>query len=184
MKENLILDNIKLIYYVLKKMHLGSESDEYFDIGMIGLCKAANTYDTDKKIAFTTYAYKCITTQILCEIRDRNSNKSKINYNTISLSKPIAMNGDREMLVENVLANDINIEEEICYKETLEELDKCINKLPPREKVILTYHYGLNGVRKHTQYEIADILKISQSQVSRSIKKGIKMLRETMCKCL
>lgn len=184
MKENLILNNIKLIYYVLNKLHLSSESQEYFDIGMIGLCKAANTYDTDKKIAFTTYAYKCITTQILNEIRSRNTNKSKINYNTISLSKPIAMNDDREMLVEDILANDINIEEEICYKETLEELGKCIDKLPPREKVILTYHYGLNGVREHTQCEIADILKISQPQVSRSIKKGIKMLREMMCKCL
>ena len=184
MKENLILDNIKLIYYVLKKLHLSGESDEYFDIGMIGLCKAADTYDTDKKIAFTTYAYKCITTQILYEIKSRNSNKSKINYNTISLSKPLATDGDRDILLEDVLANDINIEEEICYKETLEELDKYIDKLPPREKVVLIYHYGLNGVRKHTQCEIADILKISQPQVSRSIKKGIKMLRETMCKCL
>ena len=69
-------------------------------------------------------------------------------------------------------------------KEMLEELGKCIDKLPPREKVILTYHYGLNGVREHTQCEIADILKISQPQVSRSIKKGIKILREMMCKCL
>ena len=119
MKENLILDNIKLIYYVLKKLHLSGESDEYFDIGMIGLCKAADTYDTDKKIAFTTYAYKCITTQILYEIKSRNSNKSKINYNTISLSKPLATDGDRDILLEDVLANDINIEEVICYKETL-----------------------------------------------------------------
>lgn len=184
MKENLILDNINLIYYVLKQLNLYEKRDDYFDVGMIGLCKAADTYNTDKKAAFSTYAYSVIMNSVLHEIRRENSNKQKINNDTISLSKPVSIDGDREILLEDVLSNDINIEEEICYKETLEELDKCIDELPPREKVILIYYYGLYGTRRCNQQEISKELCVSQCLVSRHIRKAEKRLRGMMCKYL
>ena len=89
-RDDLILDNVSLIYYVLKKMNLYKNADEYYDIGMIGLIKAADTFNESKGYTFSTYGISCIRSELLGYIRRQNSNKRKANYNTISLEMKIS----------------------------------------------------------------------------------------------
>lgn len=178
MKENLILDNINLIYYVLKQLNLYEKCDDYFDVGMIGLVKAANTYDENSGYAFSTYAYTVIMHEIHYYIRKENCAKRQ--HSDISLSKVVYDDGKKVMTLGDIIPSDINIEQEICEKESIEELYKCIQKLEAQEKVILIYYYGLYNTRKHNQSEIAEELCISQTYVSRIIKRAKKKLKKML----
>ena len=176
MKDDLILNNTKLIYYVLKEMNLFDKVDEYYDIGLIGLVRAANNYKKETGFEFSTYAYTSIRNEILNDLRMNRTNKRKINHHTISLSKVAHESEKEDVLLEDYIASDVNVEEEVYHKLLLEELDKCIMKLPPRERICLIYNYGLYGVNKTTQTEIANELCLTQTVVSRSIKKAEKLL--------
>lgn len=167
-------DNRKLIYQVLKKYNLYSKREDYYDIGLIGLTKAINTYNKNKGIKFSTYAYICIENEIKHELRKESGAKRKSNYKTISLNQKIKEYGNNEL--EDILESNINIEKDYEYKETVEELYNNINKLNQEDKKIICIYYGIN-CEKYNQEKLAKILKISQAQVSRRIKKILKELK-------
>lgn len=179
--ESLVTDNINLIYFVLKKMHLYNKIEEYYDVGMIGLCKAAKGFDPSKGYVFNTYASRCINSEILTYIRRKKANTRKANYNTISLNTIIYSNGeDSEITLENLLPSKINIEEEVIKKEQIKQLYIALSKLNERELDIISSLYGLNGVKQLTQMELKEKYNLSQAQISRIKNKSIDKLRKLL----
>lgn len=176
MKDDLVLNNINLIYMVLKQMDLYDRSDDFYDVGLIGLVKAANTYDASKGYTFTTYATTLIKNQIRLEIRRDNSSKRKANVNALSLDAPIYINenGDKIALIDSIPSN-FNIETYLIEKEQLSEVRQAISKLNAREQLLLVYYYdGMN------QKDIAKIFHVSQAWVSRMIKSIIRKIQKEL----
>lgn len=167
--------NRNLIYHVLKKNNLYYRKEELYDLGLIGLTKAINTYNNDKGIRFSTYAYTCIQNEIKQELRKENGIKRKANNCTISLNKEINCANDNIEL-QDLIQSNTNIEEEYEKKETIKELYININKLNKREKKLICYYYGINCDKKN-QEELSIMYNISQAQVSRRIKAILKKLR-------
>lgn len=179
-KEKLILENEKLIYFVLKKNKLYHLTDELYDVGMIGLCKAANNFDKTKGYKFSTYAYTFIKNQILMEIRDSNSSRRKANFNTVSLDKRIN-NTEYDITLAEVIKDDrINFEEEIEKKEQVQNILKAICYLTKEEKIVIEHTFGLNGYKAIPQQDIMKLLGINQSNVSRLKTRAIKKIRKRL----
>lgn len=177
-RDDLILDNINLIYYVLKKMNLYKKADEYYDIGMIGLIKAADTFDESKGYTFSTYSSRCIRSELLGYIRRENSNKRKSNYNTISLEMTIYQeNDDREINLIDTLPSKVNIEEEIIANEEKELLEEALKILNDKELLVISYMFGINGYDEIKQKDIATILGMQQGSVSRIGKRAINKMK-------
>ena len=176
-RDDLILDNVNLIYYVLKKMNLYKNADEYYDICMIGLCKAANFFDESKGYTFSTYGISCIKSELSGYLRRQNSSKRKANYNTISLDTIVYENDSKEITLLDTLSSDTNIEEELIQKEEMETLDKALNILEEREYIVISYMFGVNGYDKINQFEIAKKIGVKQATVSRIGKKAIRKMR-------
>lgn len=176
--EDLVTNNTKLVYLVLKKMNLYSRKDEYFDIGMIGLVKAAKKFDLSKGYTFTTYACNAIYKTLLQEIRKEKSNKMKINFNTISLNAVIN-NGD--ITLEELIADSINIEHQIEKQELIKKLYKAISMLNLREQEILYALYGLNNQKCLTQRQLKERYSFnSQSSISAIKRRCISKLKKIM----
>lgn len=169
--ENLVTDNINLIYYILKKRNLYNKLEELYDIGIIGLVKAAKNYDENRGYAFSTVAGRYISNEILLYLRKNKTNKVRANNNTISLNTVIHEDKNGSYLtLEDTLASDIDIEDEIIKKEEIEHLYRALSKLDKKEYEIISYLYGLNRI-KLTQYELSKKYNVSQAQISR-IKKN------------
>lgn len=172
--EKLVLDNVNLIYLVLKRLNLYDKRDDYFDIGMIGLVEGARTYDKTKGIAATTYLYRCIYNELCMTFRKKDPD------GILSLNKEIKETDNRTITLEDMIPSDINIEEEVILKEQKEEMYNEILKLNEREKLVICLSYGVCGYEKIIEKEIAKILKISQAQVNRIKNKTIKKLRNNL----
>ena len=172
--ESLVIDNENLIYHILKKLHLYDQREEYYDIGMIGLVKAAKTFDETKGYKFNTYAVSIIFNEILGYRRKENSDKRKIIYNSISLNTIVYEN----ITLEETIENNVDIEQELIKKEQIKELYKAISLLKAEDQIVLKYSYGLNNCHRLTQNEIADLLNKSQAQVSRIRIRAIKQLKK------
>ena len=170
-RDELVLNNTKLIYMVLKQLGLYNQRDEYYDVGMIGLMKAANKFDPSKGTKFNTYASHIIRTTILYEIRKENQPKRQSNKNTISLDTVIHR-GDTDVRLKDVLPSDFNVENYLIEQERMEALNKAISTLNDEERSLLLKKYL--GV---SQKVIAKDLKITQATVSRRLKRIIKKLR-------
>ena len=168
-------DNRNLIYHVLKKNNLYYRKDELYDLGLIGLTKAINTYNSNKDIKFSTYAFICIENEIKQELRKENGTKRKANKDTISLNIEISSK-DNNIELQDTIASNINIEEEYEKKETIKELYSNINKLKNADKKLICYYFGI-GCNKKSQEELSKIFNVSQAQVSRRIKAILKKLR-------
>ena len=181
MHEKLVLENINLIYYCLKKLNLYNKLDEYYDIGLIGLVEAVKNYDDSKNVKFSTYAYKCIKNEILAYMRKQNKRKD-IN-NAISLDKVIysSEKGDDISLIDRI-PNDVNIENDLIYLEQIELLYKAITTLNQEELFLLEHRYGLNDKKILTQKELSELTGISQVNVCRNVKRILKKLKEEMGK--
>ena len=175
MNDKLVLDNTKLIYYVLKKLGIYHKVNEYYDLGLIGLVKAANTFDSNKKYRFSTYAIQCITNEILQDLRKNEKIIYENNIKIVSLDN--AYNEKLDYI--DLVGSDYNLEEETIKKETLNEIYNILNNLNIKEKTLINMYFGLNGYKKYKQDEISKIYNISQSEVSRIIKKGIINIRKT-----
>lgn len=179
MNEDLVFNNDKLIYYVIGKMGLFDKRETYYEIGLVGLIKAANTFDESKGYKFSTYAGSCIRIEILQHIRKEFSNKGKANYNTISLDEPIYSNSEnKEIPLIDTLYSNVDIEEEIIKKEEKELLYKALSKLKEKELLVMNYYYGLNGYEELKQKEIAEKIGVTQTQVYRIIKKSINKIKK------
>ena len=177
-RDDLILDNVNLIYYVLKKMNLYKNADEYYDICMIGLIKAANTFNESKGYTFSTYGISCIRSELLGYLRRQNSSKRKANYNTVSLEMSVYQENDgKEITLLDTLPSNDNVEEEIIVNEEKELLIEALNILDDKELLVISYMFGINGYDEIKQKDIATKLGMQQGSVSRIGKRAINKMR-------
>ena len=174
-RELLIEHNLRLVVYIAKKFEsTGIGLEDLVSIGTIGLIKAINTFKPDKNNKLATYASRCIENEILMYIRKNNPKKCEV-----SIEEPLNIDWDgNELLLSDVLGSD----EDAIYRdlESAEErkiVRTAIESLTKREKVIIELRYGLSGGVEKTQKEVADMLGISQSYISRLEKKIINRLR-------
>ena len=176
-KTTLIEHNLRLVVYIAKKFdNTGVGVEDLISIGTIGLIKAINTFNPDKKIKLATYASRCIENEILMYLR-RNS-KTKME---VSIDEPLNVDWDgNELLLSDVLGTD----EDVIYKDMETEaehslLQRAIERLSERERTIVQLRFGINTAdgEEKTQKEVADLLGISQSYISRLEKRIIKRLR-------
>ena len=180
-REKFINGNLKLVLSVIKKFNnRGENVDDLFQVGCIGLIKAINTFNIEKNIKLATYASRCIENEILMYLR--RSSKTK---NEVSFDEPLNTDGDGNELL---LADILGTEEDIVFKDLENETDKkivkeYICKLNSRERDIMNLRFGFNTGEEKTQKEVADMLGISQSYISRIEKKIIhKMKKEILAK--
>lgn len=177
-RNKLIEHNIRLVVFLAKKYeNTGYELEDLVSIGSIGLIKGINTYKMDKNIKLATYCSRCIANEILMFLRKNKRRKSEISFED-------ALNYDaegNELHLEDILGTD----EDIVYKEFESKVDKVLleselNMLNDRERHIMKLRYGLNNTEEYTQKEVANMLGISQSYISRIEKKVIKKLKSVM----
>ena len=174
--SKLIEHNLRLVVYIAKKFeNTGIGLDDLTSIGTIGLIKAINTYRSDKNIKLATYASRCIENEILMYIRKFSNRRVEV-----SIDEPLNTDWDgNELLLSDVLGTD---EDEV-YKdlETSEDkkiIHEAVSKLSKREQTIIELSFGLNNGKEYTQKEVADMLGISQSYISRLEKKIMKRLKK------
>ncbi|MGB9813147.1 MAG: RNA polymerase sporulation sigma factor SigE [Thermovenabulum sp.] len=178
----LIERNLRLVVYIARKFeNTYCPIEDLISIGTIGLIKAINTYDPKKRIKLATYASKCIENEILMYLRRNNKNTIEV-----SIDEPLNTDWDgNELLLSDILGTD----GELIYKSIEEGVERellCIalNKLPKRERSIMELRYGLNGGKEKTQKEVAEILGISQSYISRLEKRIIKRLKREIVRMM
>ena len=174
-RNKLIEHNLRLVVFLAKKYeNTSTDLEDLVSIGTIGLIKAVNTYRLDKNIKLATYASRCIDNEILMYLR-----KTKRKRTEVSFEDSLSYDADgNELHLEDVLGTDADI----VTKGLDDELDKSmmleeIEKLSPRDKEIIELRYGLNGKKEMTQKDVATLLGISQSYISRIEKKVIKKLK-------
>lgn len=176
-KSVLIERNLRLVVYIARKFeNTGVGVEDLISIGTIGLIKAINTFKPDKNIKLATYASRCIENEILMYLRRNSKTKTEI-----SIDEPLNVDWDgNELLLSDILGTD----NDIIYRKIEDEVDRellrdAMEKLSNREKTIVQLRYGLtNGGIEKTQKEVADMLGISQSYISRLEKKIIKRLKK------
>ena len=175
-KNKLIEHNLRLVAHIIKKYYgTKCEQDDLVSIGTIGLIKAINTFDPDKKIRLSSYASRCIENEILMHLR-----AVKKTERDISLNETIDTDKDGNPLtLMDIMAVDDNILDELSVKLNAQKLGGYINdELTEREKTIIVLRYGLNGREPMTQKNVAKRLGISRSYVSRLETKALKQLRK------
>ena len=173
-RNKLIEHNLRLVVFLAKKYeNTMVDLEDLVSIGTIGLIKGVNTYKLDKNIKLATYASRCIDNEILMYLRKTKRRRSEVSFED-SLSFDAEGN---ELHLEDVLGTEPDIVTKGLEDETNKRLLKVeIDKLNDRDKEIIEYRYGLNGKDELTQKEVADLLGISQSYISRIEKKVIKKL--------
>jgi len=181
-KAVLIERNLRLVVYIARKFeNTGVGVEDLVSIGTIGLIKAVNTFDPDKKIKLATYASRCIENEILMYLRRNNRTKTEISFD-----EPLNIDWDgNELLLSDILGTD----NDIIYRYLEDEIDKqlleiALRKLSEREKRIMELRFGLNDGVEKTQKEVADMLGISQSYISRLEKRIIKRLKKEISRMI
>ncbi len=179
-KNELIERNLRLVVYIAKKFdNTGSDIEDLISVGTIGLIKAVNSFDGSKQIKMATYASRCIENEILMFLRKTSKTRSEM-----SLDEPLNVDWEGNVLL---LSDVLGTDSDVIYKDVENEAERdillaCFEKLSPREKEIVKMRFGLLGAKKKTQKEIADIMGISQSYISRLEKKVMKKLRKEIAK--
>ena len=177
-RETYIKGNLRLVLSVIQRFSGSSENlDDLFQIGCIGLIKAINTFNPEKKIKLATYASRCIENEILMYLRRNSRTRMEV-----SIDEPLNVDWDgNELLLSDILGT----EEDVIYRDLEHEVEckllvKAINKLNAREKMIICLRFGLNQPdgREKTQKEVADLLGISQSYISRLEKRIMVRLKK------
>lgn len=179
-KETLIERNLRLVVYIAKKFEsTGICVDDLISIGTIGLIKSINTFKPDKNIKLATYSSRCIENEILMYLRKNSSKKAEI-----SIDEPLNVDWDgNELLLSDILGTD----NDVVYRELESEVDKqllniALKKLSAREQRIMELRFGVKSGVQKTQKEVADILGISQSYISRLEKRIIGRLKKEILK--
>lgn len=175
-KKDLIEHNLRLVVYIARKFdNTGVDLDDLISVGSVGLIKAVNTFNLDKNIKLATYASRCIENEILMYLRKISKVKGEISFD-----EPLNVDYEgNELLLSDVLGTD----PEIVYKTTeeveeLKILSGALEKLNMRERQIMRLRFGLGGEEELTQKEVADLLGISQSYISRLEKKIVERLKK------
>lgn len=181
-KEYVIEHNLRLVVYIARKFeNTGINVEDLISIGTIGLIKSINTFNLDKNIKLATYASKCIENEILMYLRKTSNQKTEV-----SIDEPLNIDWDgNELLLSDVLGTD----NDVIYKSLEEKVDKellkeALGKLSKREQNIMNLRFGLVNGNELTQKEVADMLGISQSYISRLEKKIISRLQKEIKKMM
>ena len=177
-RDILIERNLRLVVYIAKRFeNTGVGIEDLISIGTIGLIKAVSTYQPEKKIKLATYASRCIENEILMHLRKISGKKGEV-----SLEEPLNIDWDgNELLLSDILGT----EPDIIMKPLEEDAEKkmlveAVEGLPEREKLIVMMRFGLGGRQERTQKEVADILGISQSYISRLEKRTFARLKRDL----
>lgn len=176
LRRVLVERNLRLVVYIARKFeNTGVGLEDLISIGTIGLIKAANTFRADKNIKLATYASRCIENEILMYIRKSQNQKLEL-----SLEAPLSADGDgNELILSDVLGSDEeNVGKRLEDEEEKSVIAEAVALLGDREREIIELRFGLGGRREMTQKEVADMLGISQSYISRLEKKTINRLKE------
>ncbi len=175
-KGELIEHNLRLVVYIARKFdNTGVDLDDLISVGTIGLIKAVNTFNSNKNIKLATYASRCIENEILMHLRKVSKLKGEV-----SLDEPLNVDYEgNKLLLSDVLGTD----PDMVYKKSEESaeqkfLRQALSKLTEREKQIMNLRFGLDGKEELTQKEVADMLSISQSYISRLEKKIVERLKK------
>ena len=183
-KQLLIEHNLRLVVFIARRFeNTGVNLEDLISIGTIGLIKAVGTYRRDKNIKLATYASRCIENEILMHIRKITPLKAEV-----SLDEPINMDYDgNELLLSDILGTD----EDMILRPLEDEVDilllrQAVRQLPPREREIIVMRFGLEGRKELTQKEVANLMGISQSYISRLEKRimtklRLELIRQTSC---
>ena len=175
-RELLVIHNLRLVVYIARKFeNTGVGIEDLVSIGTIGLIKAVNTFRPSKKIKLATYASRCIENEILMYLRKTASRK-----NEMSIDEPLNVDWDgNELLLSDVLGSDSD-----CVNRNIEQQDekrrilKLVEMLSDRERQIMTMRFGLFGSKEYTQKQVADMMGISQSYISRLEKRIVQKLKK------
>jgi len=181
-RSMLIERNLRLVVYIARKFeNTGVNIEDLVSIGTIGLIKAVNTFDPSKKIKLATYASRCIENEILMYLRRNNKLRAEV-----SLDEPLNVDWDgNELLLSDVLGTD----SDTIYRNLEDEVDRellydALDKLSERERTIMELRFGLGTGQEMTQKDVADLLGISQSYISRLEKRILKRLQREFNKMM
>ena len=177
-RARLIEHNLRLVVYVAKKFeNVGTGIEDLISIGTVGLIKAINTFRADKSIKLATYASRCIENEILMYIRKNNSQRT-----AISIDEPLNTDLDgNELLLSDILGSEEDsISYELEQREERQMVRDAVCNLAPRERELIELRYGMRTGREMTQKEVADLLGISQSYISRLEQRILSSLRESL----
>ena len=175
-KQILVERNLRLVVYIAKKFeNTGVDLEDLISIGTIGLMKAINTFNAEKNIKLATYASRCIENEILMHLRRSNKLKGEV-----SIDEPLNKDGDgNELLLSDILGTDNDVTSRGIEEEVDRELlQSAIGKLNIREKESMNLRVGIDGRKEKTQKEVADMMGISQSYISRLEKKIMRKMRK------
>ena len=179
-RSTLIERNLRLVAYIARRFeNTGINIEDLISIGTIGLIKAVNTYRSDKNIKLATYASRCIENEILMHLRKTAPQKSEVSFDA-----PLNTDWDgNELLLSDILGTD----EDMVMKPIEDDVDRellmdAVSRLNAREKEIITLRFGLGGQEEKTQKEVADLMGISQSYISRLEKRIIAHLKKEILK--
>ena len=181
-RDKLVVHNLRLVVYIARKFeNTGIGIEDLVSIGTVGLIKAVNTFCPSKKIKLATYASRCIENEILMYLRKINLHRTDI-----SIDEPLNIDWDgNELLLSDVLGSEPDeINRGLECEDEKKVLLETVNSLSPRERLIMNMRFGLGGETEHTQKEVADILGISQSYISRLEKRIIARLKKEMEKAV
>ncbi len=179
-KTELIQRNLRLVVYIAKKFdNTGVDNDDLVSIGTIGLIKAINSFDPNKNIKLATYASRCIENEILMYLRRTTRLKSEVSFD-----EPLNTDFEgNELLLSDVLGTSADsVYGNIEANAEKEQLKEALKKLSERERKIMFLRFGLGGGEEMTQKDVADLLGISQSYISRLEKKIILRLKKEIAK--
>lgn len=179
-KPTLIERNLRLVVYIARKFeNTGVNVEDLISIGTIGLIKAVNTFDTSKRIKLATYASRCIENEILMYLRRNCKLKCEVSFD-----EPLNIDWDgNELLLSDILGTESDLVSRVVEDEVDRELLSCaLLKLSGREQRIVQLRFGLHGGSEKTQKQVADMLGISQSYISRLEKRIIKRLQKEMAR--
>ena len=181
-KTTLIEHNLRLVVYIARKFdNTGVDVEDLISIGTVGLIKAVNSFDTDKNIKLATYASRCIENEILMYLRRIVRLRAEV-----SLDEPLNVDGEgNELVMADILGTEPDtVGKELETQAEHKLLSEALDRLPSRERVIMQMRFGLGGSSEKTQKEVADILGISQSYISRFEKKIIFRLKKDITKVM
>lgn len=181
-REALITHNLRLVVYIAKKFeNTGVGIEDLVSIGTIGLIKAVNTFCPEKNIKLATYASRCVENEILMYLRKTGNRRMEISFD-----EPLNIDHDgNELLLSDVLAGDADsVNVDIEHEDEKRLLHAVVEKLNDRERLIINMRFGIDGTEEHTQKEVADLLGISQSYISRLEKRIISRIKKEMEKVM
>lgn len=175
-REKLISHNLRLVAHIVKKYTNSLEADDLLSVGTIGLIKAIDTFDYDKKVQLSTYAARCINNEILMLIRSNKKHKNVVSLNSLTSNNE----DDKDLELKDVLASDdeeifVQVEQSLMMQKIKNVIS---HKLDEREQAVIKLRYGIDCDRALTQKEVATQLGISRSYISRIENKTLKIIRE------